>query len=269
TGNITMWHYPELNPIAVSIGPVSVHWYAISYLVGILLVWGTVLLRVKRHQLDWTSEQFSDLLFFGVLGVILGGRFGYVFFYGLDNFLADPLSLFKIWQGGMSFHGGMIGVSLGVLLYGYWNRRNFFDITDIIAPSIPLALGCGRLGNFVNGELPGRVTDVSWAVIYPGDMVGRHPSSLYQATLEGLVLFALLWFYARKPRRRMAVTGAFLVGYGGLRIFSEFFREPDAHIGFIFAWVTTGQLLSLPMVALGAFLFALGYWQEKRQTQQH
>ncbi|MGI9322662.1 MAG: prolipoprotein diacylglyceryl transferase, partial [Pseudomonadales bacterium] len=166
-----MWHYPELNPIAVSIGPVSVHWYAISYLVGILLVWGTVLLRVKRHQLDWTSEQFSDLLFFGVLGVILGGRFGYVFFYGLDNFLANPLSLFKIWQGGMSFHGGMIGVSLGVLLYGYWNRRNFFDITDIIAPSIPLALGCGRLGNFVNGELPGRVTDVSWAVIYPGDMV--------------------------------------------------------------------------------------------------
>ncbi len=259
-----MWDYPQLDPVALSLGPISIHWYAISYLVGIGLVWWTVLLRIKRHKLDWTDEQFSDLLFYCVLGVILGGRLGYVLFYGMENLLADPTSIFRVWQGGMSFHGGFIGVMLGAWYYGHRNKRTFFSMMDMIAPSIPLALGCGRIGNFINGELPGRVTEVSWAVIYPGEILGRHPSSLYQALLEGPVLFAFLWWFASKPRAPMAVSGMFLIGYGSLRILSEFFREPDAHMGFLmFDWVTAGQLLSLPMVIIGIGFFFLIQQRQK------
>lgn len=251
-----MWDYPEFDPVALSIGFLNIHWYALAYLVGIGLVWWTTQMRIKRDRLDWTSNQFTDLLFYCIWGVILGGRLGYMVFYGHSQLLADPLALFRIWEGGMSFHGGFIGVMVGALVYGHFHKRSFFAMLDLIAPSIPLALGAGRLGNFINMELPGRVTDLSWAVIFPGETQGRHPSSLYQALLEGPLLFAFLWWFATGARRPGEVSAAFLMGYGSLRLFSEFFREPDAHLGFIMlGWVTAGQLLSLPMIMIGAWLF--------------
>lgn len=247
-----MWQYPSIDPVAISLGPVSIHWYALSYLIGIGLVWLTLRYRTRVYQLDWTQDDLSDIVFYAVLGVLLGGRIGYMLFYGWEALLRDPLSALKIWEGGMSFHGGLIGVLIGVWFFARRKGVSFFAVTDFIAPSIPLALGCGRIGNFINGELPGRVTDVSWALVYPGELVGRHPSSLYQALLEGPVLFAMLWVFAMKPRPLMVISGMFLVGYGSLRVLSEAFREPDSHIGFVmFNWVTQGQLLSVPMVLLG------------------
>lgn len=255
-----MWRYPDIDPVAISLGPVSIHWYAISYLVGIGLAWWTMEIRSKTRAKSWTREQISDLIFYGVLGVILGGRIGYMFFYNFGELLDNPLSLFKIWEGGMSFHGGMLGVLVAIYLFGRRYKRSFFQITDFAAPSIPLGLGCGRLGNFVNGELPGRVTDLPWAVQFPGETVARHPSSLYQFFLEGPVLFVILWWFAAKRRPEMATSGMFLIGYGVLRFFSEFFRAPDPHIGFVaFDWLTTGQLLSLPMILIGMGFMAYSY----------
>jgi len=257
-----MWHYPEIDPVVFSIGPVSIHWYAVSYLVGISLVWWTLGLRNRHYASGYSDQDLSDLVFYAVLGVLLGGRIGYMLFYGLDNLIENPLSALRIWEGGMSFHGGLLGVLIGVALFARRKGRTFFAVTDFIAPSIPLALGCGRIGNFINAELPGRVTDVSWALVYPGDTVGRHPSSLYQATLEGPVLFALLWIFARGRRPEMAVSGLFLVGYGSFRIVTELFREPDAHMGFILGgWLTAGQILSIPMVLLGVVFMAYSYLQ--------
>lgn len=253
--------YPDIDPIAISLGPFAIHWYALSYMAGIGLVWWLVKYRARRREdFDWTDEQISDLVFYGVLGVILGGRIGYMLFYNIGALADNPLALFKIWQGGMSFHGGMLGVLAGMLVYARKHGRSFFSITDFIAPAIPVALGFGRLGNFANAELPGRESDVAWAFIYPGDTVPRHPSSLYQAILEGLVLFGLLWSWSARRRPEMAVSGLFLIGYGALRMVSEFFREPDAHIGFIaFDWLTTGQLLSVPMVLAGIGLMVWAY----------
>lgn len=260
-----MWHYPNLDPVAISLGPISIHWYAISYLVGIGLVWWTLGYRNRHYASGYSDEEVSDLVFFAVLGVLLGGRIGYMLFYGMENLLANPASALRVWEGGMSFHGGLIGVLLGVLWFARKTGRTFFQITDFIAPSIPIALGCGRIGNFINAELPGRVTEVPWGLVYPGELVARHPSSLYQAMLEGPVLFALLWVFAMKPRPVMAVSGLFLVGYGLLRIFSETFRLPDSHLGFVlFDQVTQGQLLSLPMVLLGAGFIAYSYYQPKQ-----
>jgi phosphatidylglycerol:prolipoprotein diacylglycerol transferase len=265
--NAPVRQYPDIDPIAISLGPINIHWYAISYLVGICLVWWLIESRTRRKQLPWTSEQISDLVFYAALGVILGGRIGYVLFYNLSVFLTDPLILLQVWKGGMSFHGGMLGVLIAMTVYGRKTNRTFFEITDFIAPAIPVALGCGRLGNFINGELPGRVTDVPWALVYPGDTVARHPSSLYQALLEGLVLFSVLWLYSAKPRPRMAVSGAFLVGYGLLRVVSETFREPDAHLGFIaFDWLTMGQLLSVPIVLLGAGILIYSYSKANKEN---
>jgi phosphatidylglycerol---prolipoprotein diacylglyceryl transferase len=260
-----MWKYPDIDPVLISLGPIKIHWYAISYLAGLGIVWWLLNRRVRQQKLDWNSDQIADLVFYGALGVIIGGRLGYMLFYNLDSLLANPLMLFRVWEGGMSFHGGMIGVFAGMYVYGRWHARAFFDITDFIAPAVPIALGCGRLGNFANGELPGRPTDVPWALIYPGDSIGRHPSSLYQFLLEGLVLFLILWTFSARKRPRMAVSGAFLLGYGCLRIVSEFFREPDLHIGFVAGnWVTLGQVLSLPMVLIGGAFLAYSY----RQNQQ-
>ena len=260
-----MWHYPNLDPVAISLGPISIHWYAISYLVGIGLVWWTLGYRNRHYASGYSDEEVSDLVFFAVLGVLLGGRIGYMLFYGMENLMANPASALRVWEGGMSFHGGLIGVLLGVLWFARKTGRTFFQITDFIAPSIPIALGCGRIGNFINAELPGRVTEVPWGLVYPGEVVARHPSSLYQAMLEGPVLFALLWVFAMKPRPVMAVSGLFLVGYGLLRIFSEIFRQPDSHLGFVlFDQVTQGQLLSLPMVLLGAGFIAYSYYQPKQ-----
>ena len=247
-----MWHYPEFDPVLVSIGPLSIHWYALSYLVGISLVWWSLGRRAKARGLAWNDEQISDMIFYGMLGVILGGRIGYVVFYGWQNLVQDPLSLFRVWEGGMSFHGGMLGVLFAMYLYGRRLGRGFFAVTDFIAPSVPIALGCGRIGNFINGELPGRVTDMPWAAIYPGEVVGRHPSSLYQAFAEGVVLFAVLWLFSRRPRPPVTTSGMFLIAYGLLRLTTEFFRTPDSQLMFVaFDWMTMGQLLSLPMVVLG------------------
>ncbi len=255
-----MWQYPEMDPVAISVGPVSIHWYAVTYLVGIALAWWLLTARSKSPHIGFNDKQLSDIAFYAVLGVLLGGRLGYVLFYGWANLLADPLSALRIWQGGMSFHGGLLGVLVAVAIYSRRYGRGFFEITDFIAPAIPLGLGCGRIGNFVNGELPGRVAEVPWAVIYPGELLARHPSSLYQALLEGPVLFALLWFFSRKAKPPMTVSGMFLLGYGSLRIFSESFREPDSHLGFILlGQVTAGQLLSLPMALLGVVLLVYGY----------
>ncbi len=255
-----MWHYPSFDPVAISLGPVSIKWYAISYLVGIALIWWLLGIRNRQLAKPWSQEALSDIVFYAVLGAILGGRVGYMLFYGTSSLLADPIVIFKVWQGGMSFHGGLLGVLIATFVYARRYRRRFFEVTDFVAPAIPLALGCGRIGNFINGELPGRIAEVPWAVIYPGDIVARHPSSLYQAVLEGPVLFALLWLFSRKPRPEMAVSGLFLTGYGSLRVFSEFFREPDSHIGYIaFNWMTEGQLLSLPMILFGMMLMVAGY----------
>lgn len=255
-----MWHYPRIDPVLVHIGPLSIHWYAISYLVGISLVWWVLTRRARADDIAWNEEQLSDLLFYLVLGVIVGGRLGYMLFYDMPDLLANPLSLFKVWEGGMSFHGGMLGVFAGMFVYARRNGRAFFDVSDYIAPGIPLALGCGRLGNFANTELPGRITDVPWAVIFPGEAVGRHPSSLYQALLEGPFLFTVMWLFSAKPRPRMAVSGLFLIGYGSLRVFSEFFRQPDPQLGFIaFGWLTMGQLLSVPMILFGIAFLVYSY----------
>lgn len=261
-----MWHYPQFDPIAIAIGPLAIHWYAISYLVGIGLVWGVLKIRSQRQGLGWSDEVLSDLVFYAVLGVIVGGRVGYMLFYGFENLIDHPLSVFKIWQGGMSFHGGMLGVIAGVYWFSRRPGRTFFGTMDFIAPAIPLALGCGRIGNFINAELPGRVAEVPWAVIYPGDTMGRHPSSLYQAFLEGVVLFGVLWWYSAKPRPRMAVSGMFLIGYGLLRTVSEFFRAPDAHLGFVaLGSMTMGQILSVPMIMVGTALVVMSVYRKRTE----
>ncbi len=257
-----MWHYPEIDPVAVQLGPVAIHWYAISYLVGIGMAWWVLKTISRSRNLTWSDEQISDLVFYAVMGIILGGRVGYMLFYGSAELMANPLNLLKVWQGGMSFHGGMLGVLASVYLFARKHHLTFFEISDFIAPVVPLGLGSGRIGNFINGELPGRLTDVPWAVVYPGEILARHPSSLYQAMLEGPVLFAVLWVFAARPRPAMAVSGLFLVSYGMLRIGSEFFRAPDDHMGFVaLGWITAGQLLSLPMVLLGIALLVYGYRQ--------
>lgn len=264
------WQYPDIDPVAISIGPFGIHWYALSYMAGLGLAWWALAGRIKAGTLTrdkWNEAQLSDLLFYSVLGIILGGRLGYVFFYGLEQAMEDPLWVFTIWKGGMSFHGGMLGVFVAMYVYGRFNGRTFFEVTDFIAPSVPLGLGCGRLGNFVNAELPGRITDVPWAVIYPGGEFPRHPSSLYQFALEGPVLFAILWWFSAKDRPRMAVSGLFLLGYGMFRFLTEFFREPDRHIGFVaFDWLTMGQLLSTPMILFGGAFLIYSYSRNRHKA---
>lgn len=251
-----MWKYPEIDPVALSLGPVQIHWYGMTYLAGLGLAWWLAQRRARKTG-QWTDTQVSDLMFFGALGIVLGGRLGYMLFYGWQDLLRDPGRIFRVWQGGMSFHGGMLGVLVALYLFSRKNNRTFFEIADFIAPFVPLGLGLGRLGNFINAELPGRAADVPWAVIYPGDSIARHPSSLYQFALEGPILFAILYCYSMHSRPRMAVSGLFLTGYSVFRVFSESFREPDAHIQFIaFGWLTMGQALSAPMLVIGvAFLW--------------
>lgn len=255
-----MFIYPEIDPVALKIGPLSIHWYGLMYLIGFVSAWFLANIKAKKsHQ--WTSQQVSDLIFYMALGVLLGGRIGYVLIYSLPSFLANPLMLFKIWGGGMSFHGGLLGVILSMWLFARKNHKSIYVVGDFVAPLVPIGLAAGRLGNFINGELWGRVTDVPWGVVYP--FLGpepRHPSVIYEFLLEGVVLFFILWFYSAKPRPTKAVSGLFLLCYGLFRIFIEFFRQPDAALGFIaFHWLTMGQLLSIPMVFLGALLLYLAY----------
>ena len=256
-----MLTYPNIDPLAFSIGPLKVHWYGLMYLFGFIGAWLYGVQRTKRADLDWTRKQVEDVIFFGALGVILGGRLGYTLFYGWDAFIDNPLSIFYIWKGGMSFHGGMLGVFLAMLIYAHRHGKPFFEVTDFIAPWVPIGLGAGRIGNFINGELVGRVADpdLPWAMVFPFvDQLPRHPSQLYQALTEGLLFFLILWWYSSKPRPVMAVSGVFMICYGCFRFTTEFFRTPDAHLGFIaFEWMTMGQLLSIPMIVVGVVLYWL------------
>ncbi len=248
--------YPNLDPIAFQIGPLAARWYGIMYAVGFSLAWLLGRRRAARPGSGWKPEQVDDLITWLVLGVILGGRIGYVLFYDLSHYLENPADMAAIWRGGMSFHGGVAGVVAVCWLYGRRIGKNLLQVGDFIAPLVPPGLFFGRLGNFINGELWGRVADVPWAMVFPtGGPLPRHPSQLYEAALEGLLLFAILWLYSASPRRPGAVGGLFLLGYGGFRFLVEFFRQPDAQLGFVaLGWMSMGQVLCLPMMALGLFL---------------
>ena len=256
-----MLTYPLIDPVAVSLGPLKIHWYGLMYVVGFMAAWWLGSRRAARPGSGWQAHEVGDIIFYGAVGVILGGRLGYMIFYGYEGLLADPLRIFRIWEGGMSFHGGLIGVLLAMLWYARRTGRHFFTITDFVAPLVPIGLLAGRIGNFINGELWGRVTDSPLGMIFPnGGPLPRHPSQLYEAFLEGLVLFTVLWWFSARPRPRMAVSALFLLGYGTARFCVEFLREPDVQLGFVaFHWMTMGQILSLPLIAFGVLLMALAY----------
>lgn len=256
-----MLTYPQIDPVAISIGPLDVRWYGLMYLLGFLAGYLLLVYRARKPDSGWNSDQVSDLIFYGAMGVVLGGRIGYVLFYNFSGFLSDPLSLVKVWQGGMSFHGGFLGVIVAMWLFSRKTQKTLFDILDFGSPIVPIGLGLGRIGNFIGGELWGRPTDGPWGMVFPHvDNLARHPSQLYQAALEGLVLFLIMWFYSSKPRPRYAVSGMFALCYGIFRFCVEFAREPDSHLGYIaFDWMTMGQLLSLPMIALGLGLILFAY----------
>ena len=268
-----MLTHPNIDPVAVSIGPVSVHWYGIMYLLAFVTAWGLAVRRAGFSHTEVGREQVDDLIFYGALGVVLGGRFGYVMFYNFDRFLSDPLWLLKIWQGGMSFHGGLLGVVVAMLVYARQQNITFAGLLDFVAPIVPLGLGMGRIGNFIGQELWGRAADVSsvpWAMVFPADPEGlpRHPSQLYQAGLEGFLLFAVLYVFSLKPRPTGSVAGLFLIGYGLARFVVEFFRQPDNHIGFdAFGWMTRGQVLSLPMIIIGGAVFIWVYFQHSNTAK--
>ncbi len=263
-----MLTYPTIDPAAIRIGDFAVHWYGVMYLIGFIGGWWLGRVRARRPDSGWDPAEIGDLLFYVALGVVLGGRVGYILFYNFGLFLQDPLMLFRIWQGGMSFHGGLLGVLFAMWLYGRRTHRHFFEVTDFLAPLIPLGLGAGRIGNFINGELWGRPTDLPWGMVFPFvDNQPRHPSMLYEALLEGLVLFVILWFYSARRRPTMAVSGLFLICYGVFRFAVEFVRQPDAHLGFLaFGWVTMGHLLSLPMIAFGVVFVWWAYRQKAPAT---
>lgn len=262
-------YYPQIDPVILSLGPLALRWYGLSWLAAFFVCWRLGNWQLRRRP-GWSPEQVSDLIFYGALGAVLGGRVGYVLFYGFESLARDPLVLFRIWDGGMSFHGGLLGVIAAMAWFGRRSGRGFWQVSDFVAPLVPLSLGLVRLGNFANTELPGRATDAPWGLMYPcqadavralnplciGDWepFARHPSPLYQALAEGALLFALLWWLASRPRPASLVSGAFLLGYGALRFATEWFRAPDPHIGLLAEWFTLGQLLSLPMLAAGAYI---------------
>lgn len=256
-----MLTYPEFDPIALQIGPIPIHWYGIMYLVGIGTGWWLLARRAKRPGSGWNTEQVADLVFYAALGVILGGRIGYMVFYATPVLLQHPLTLFKVWEGGMSFHGGLLGVMAAMWLYARQKHRTFFELTDFISPVVPIGLGAGRAGNFINSELWGKITDVPWAFYVNG--APHHPSQLYELALEGVVLFTVLWIYSRRQRPRMAVSGLFALLYGGFRFLVEFIRMPDPQLGYLaFGWVTMGQILSLPLIIAGAVMLVMAYRRE-------
>ena len=263
--------YPDIDPVIFSAGPLAVRWYGLAYLTAFALCWWLGNRLSRGAFRGWRREQISDLVFYCALGAVIGGRIGYVLFYAFDSLLRDPLLLVRIWDGGMSFHGGLLGVVAAMAWFGHRVNRGFWQVADFVAPLVPTGLGLGRLGNFANTELPGRMTEVPWGLVYPCDAdairsinvlctgawesFARHPSPLYQAFAEGVLLFGLVWWVAARPRPAGVVAGTFLAGYGALRCVTESFREPDAHIGYLaFDWLTMGQLLSLPMAIVGMLI---------------
>ncbi len=253
-----MIQYPGFDPIAIAIGPVKVHWYGIMYLVGFGAAWWLGRLRAARPGSSWKPIDVDDFIFFAMLGVILGGRIGYVLFYGLQYWATDALYPLKIWEGGMSFHGGLLGVMIAIAVFALRRGRHVGDVFDFAAPIPGIGLLAGRLGNFINGELWGRPTDVPWGFQVDGQV--RHATQLYEAALEGLVLFAVLWWFTSRPRPRYAASGLFLALYGTSRVTVEFWRVPDAHIGYLLGdWLTMGQMLSLPMLVAGIVLLGVAY----------
>jgi len=263
--------HPQFDPVALSLGPLQVHWYGLTYLVAFGLFYLLATWRTRRpwHAAKgWARRDVEDLLFYGVLGVVLGGRLGYVLFYKPAYYASHPLEIFAVWQGGMSFHGGLVGVIAAMALYARLRQRHFFEVTDLIAPCVPTGLASGRIGNFINGELWGRAAEPSlpWAMVFPqaADGVPRHPSQLYQFALEGLLLFAILWWFARRPRPLGRVSALFLIGYGAFRFVAEYFREPDAFLRDVPALtgLSMGQWLCVPMIAAG---FVIWWWSGRRQ----
>jgi phosphatidylglycerol:prolipoprotein diacylglycerol transferase len=256
-----MLTYPDISPVAIAVGSFEVHWYGLMYLLAFGAGWWLGLLRTRRSGTQWRAAEISDLVFYFALGAVLGGRIGYTLLYNFAAFTHDPLLLFRIWEGGMSYHGGMIGVFVAMWLYGRHTGRTFFQVTDYLAPLVPPGLAAGRMGNFINGELWGSPTDLPWGMVFPFvDNLPRHPSMLYEFILEGLVFFIILWVFSRKPRPTMAVSGLYLICYGVFRFAVEFVRVPDAHIGFLaMDWVTMGHLLSFPMIVIGVIFFIYAY----------
>lgn len=256
-----MLSYPQIDPVAIQLGPLKVHWYGLMYLLGFYGFWWLGTRRARLAHVHWQSEQISDLLFFGVMGVVLGGRIGYTLFYNLPGFVADPLMILRIWEGGMSFHGGLLGVVVATALYARKAGRPLGEVLDFAAVLTPFGLMTGRIGNFINAELWGAPTDLPWGMVFPGaGPEPRHPSMLYEAALEGAVMLAVLLWFARKPRPMLAASGLFLALYGVFRGLVEMVRVPDAHIGYLaWGWVTMGHLLSLPMILAGVGMLVWAY----------
>ena len=253
--------HPQFDPIAFRLGPLAVRWYGLMYLVAFTLVLVLGRWRIARGLTKLTARDLDDLLFFGMLGTIIGGRLGYVLFYKADHYLHAPLDVFKVWEGGMSFHGGLIGVICAMLFFAMRRGFSFWQVADFVAPLVPTGLAAGRLGNFINGELWGRATTVPWGMVFPqaGDGVPRHPSQLYEVLGEGILLFLLVWIFARKPRPLAAVSGVFLIGYGVARFCVEFTREPDDFLGLLTFGLSMGQWLSLPMIVFGIGVVVWAY----------
>ncbi|NKB38154.1 MAG: prolipoprotein diacylglyceryl transferase [Gammaproteobacteria bacterium] len=265
-----MLKFPDIDPIALDLGVLQIRWYGISYVCGIMLAWYLLAYRARNKvELGWSANQVGDLIYYGTLGVIVGGRLGSVIFYNLPYYLANPLDILKVWQGGMSFHGGLIGVMFAIWFYARKFERRFFDVSDFLIPVVPVGLFFGRIANFINAELWGAPTTLPWGMVFPGaGDFPRHPSQLYEAALEGLVLFFLLWFYSARHQPRMAVTGSFLLGYAFFRSLVELVRQPDAHIGYLIGdWLTMGQLLSLPMLLAGLTMLIIAYQRKGTTTK--
>jgi phosphatidylglycerol:prolipoprotein diacylglycerol transferase len=259
-----MLTYPDIDPVALEIGPLKIRWYGLTYLFGFVVAWWLGRRRAAEQGSGWTLQQVDDVIFYSAIGVIVGGRLGSKLFYDLGDWLADPLSLFRIWEGGMSFHGGLLGVIIAMWIFGRRQGKTWGEVADFVSPLVPIGLGAGRIGNFINGELWGKTTELPIGFLVGGEV--RHASQLYEAVLEGLVLFVILWLYSARRPPRLAVTGMFLLLYGVFRFLIEFVRLPDAHIGYLtWGWVTMGQVLSLPMILVGGACIGMAYGRKSQQ----